>query len=361
MHKDDQMTPKERKEALANGKEVDRMPICLFCNVAAPALLGWNAKEATQSAANIAKLQKSIYETYGCDNIGVEYGLHGMAIALGAEMKENIYGPPSIRKPPFHIDKLPALSLDLICIQKDMTVVKCLEAARRIQDQLGKEVDCGMDLPGAFTSVSGLIGVPQLLKALKRKPEQVHKLMQFATDVLVEIAKMFIKEECSISVGDPMASGDIISPAHFREFVLPYARQFTSACERCGQSDVAIHICGNTIHILRDIADCGYQTFSLDNKVDLAYAKQIIGDRMHLLGNVEPVDVMRFGTPKEVKEAVEMCYKKAWDNPCGFTIAPGCDLPWGTPSENINTYMKTSRELQVNVGSDPTPGKPENS
>ena len=31
MHKDDQMTPKERAIALANGKEVDRMPVSLIC------------------------------------------------------------------------------------------------------------------------------------------------------------------------------------------------------------------------------------------------------------------------------------------------------------------------------------------
>lgn len=135
---------------------------------------------------------------------------------------------------------------------------------------------------------------------------------------------------------------------------MPYARQFTSACRIFGQSDIAVHICGNTKKILRDVSDCGYQTMSLDNKVDLFYAKQIIGERLHLLGNVEPVDVMRFGTYEEVQKAVESCYRKAWDNPCGFTIAPGCDLPWGTPPENIDAYMKTARKfasLPLNFGS----------
>ena len=36
-----------------------------------------------------------------------------------------------------------------------------------------------------------------------------------------------------------------------------------------GEMDPCIHICGDTSPILEDMADCGYTTISIDNKVDL--------------------------------------------------------------------------------------------
>ena len=40
VHKDDQMTPKQRSAALAKGQAVDRMPIALFYGSPAPGLMG---------------------------------------------------------------------------------------------------------------------------------------------------------------------------------------------------------------------------------------------------------------------------------------------------------------------------------
>ena len=62
-------------------------------------------------------------------------------------------------------------------------------------------------------------------------------------------------------------------------------------------------------------------------------------DRAFLLGNVDPVNVFFNGTEEEMRRAVRRCYRKAWDNPCGFMLAPGCGTAYGTPVENALIYM----------------------
>jgi uroporphyrinogen decarboxylase len=95
---------------------------------------------------------------------------------------------------------------------------------------------------------------------------------------------------------------------------------------------------------LEDIADCGYAAFSLDNVVDLAVAKERIGSRIHLIGNVDPSNVLYLGTPEIVRTAVRECFRKAGDSPGGYTIATGCDTVYGTPLENSFAFMAEARE-----------------
>lgn len=337
------MTPIERAAALKKGHSPDRLPISMFYGAPAHALLGWTRQQANADGRAIAEVQKKVYETFGCDGVSATYGLHGMAVAFGAEMSGDPNIPPSILKHPLDINALSALDLDRVSPLKDPTAVKCHEAVGILQDTLGHEVSCGIGLTGAITSASGLVGTAPLLKAILRQPEKVHQLMAFATEANIRFAKHFISQGCGIMVADPVASGTMISSAMFREFVLPYSTQFVSACAEMGLKKVAVHICGDTTPILEDICECGYTTVSLDNIVDLTTAKNRIGHRVHLMGNVDPVSLY-WETPEIVKAAVREGCKKAWDTPCGYTIATGCDMVYGTPMENAFAFMEEARK-----------------
>ncbi|MBQ5437660.1 MAG: hypothetical protein IIU32_08260 [Firmicutes bacterium] len=135
-----------------------------------------------------------------------------------------------------------------------------------------------------------------------------------------------------------------MSPRLFRKFVQPYHKKFVEACHAMGESDPFIHICGDTSPILEDIADCGYRSVSIDNRVDLAFAKEKIGSRAMIVGNVDPVAAFYSGTPDQVRAAVRKCFRQGWDSPCGYMIAPGCGTAYGTPMENTFAYMAEARK-----------------
>lgn len=140
-----------------------------------------------------------------------------MAVAFDAKVSDPEHLPYSILEHPVkNIRDLSSLDLDRLTIQRDPTAKKCYEACCILQDQLGREVGCGMNFPGPFTCASALAGTTQLLKSLITQPEAVHRLLEFTTAGLLQLAKPFIAQGVGISVADPVASGTFYQNSAFR-------------------------------------------------------------------------------------------------------------------------------------------------
>ena len=110
-----------------------------------------------------------------------------------------------------------------------------------------------------------------------------------------------------------------------------------------GSRGAGFHICGDTTRLLETFPEMGIRGVSIDSAVDIAVAKELVGDKLSIMGNVSPVDILQ-GTPESIEQAVIDCFRKCWDNPRGFTIAPGCDIPVQTSLENIDAYMCAARQ-----------------
>ena len=106
----------------------------------------------------------------------------------------------------------------------------------------------------------------------------------------------------------------------------------------------SLHICGHSKKILPDLADIGFNNFSLDNCENLEEIKNLIGDRMLLGGNIAPVDVMMNGSIDDVIEATRQVIYYGSDSPCGYIVMPGCQVPRGTPLENIDALRYAVRK-----------------
>ncbi len=71
----------------------------------------------------------------------------------------------------------------------------------------------------------------------------------------------------------------------------------------------------------------------------------MVGDRVRLMGNVRPSEVMLEGDPAAVRTAVRDCVHKAHDNPRGYIVASGCSLPTESPFVNIQAMLDAVREI----------------
>ena len=65
-----------------------------------------------------------------------------------------------------------------------------------------------------------------------------------------------------------------------------------------------------------------------------------IPDDTFVMGNLDPVGVLRFGTPEAVRSATEKLLKLATEKD-NFIISSGCDIPPETPWENIRAFFET--------------------
>ena len=134
-----------------------------------------------------------------------------------------------------------------------------------------------------------------------------------------------------------VASGDIISPDTFRKFVAPSLKDLVSRIRGKGKYAM-IHICGNTTRILEDIVDIGPNCFSIESKVDLKKAKEILGGKVCVAGNVAPTGAFLSGTPEEIIAEARACIE-AWGKGGGYLLTLGCDYPKSVPFENAMALM----------------------
>lgn len=344
MHRDDQMTPNERLTAFMTGKPMDRilaMPV--VCSMSGLAL-GMTHKEKRSSALNEANAQIACYERFGNDLTIVEYGLHGVGAALGSKMSDPEDAVPAIMSYALDdlndVDKLDMSKLEL---KNDKAFQLHIEAAKIIVEKIGHEVPTGVLISGPFTAAASIYKTENLLRATRKNPEKLHQLIKFCSEGLKMIYREFIKAGCIILMCDPIASGTILNQKQYLEFVLPYTIDIMKDIHDA-KGMVCYHICGDTTSIIGDMLKSGCDMISVDNRVDLAYARQVVGDKIPLLGNVDPVETLYLGNTDDVDLAVKTCLQKAYDSPCGYILASGCDLSGNLPLENIDQFMTSARK-----------------
>lgn len=345
MHKDDQMTPKERMSAFFSGKEVDRIPILPFITAVSGKVIGMTHREKRSSAKNLFLCQSSCYERFGHDSISVEYGLHGIGTAMGSKTNDPEDNVPAIVE--HYLKNLDHLKedLDLSKIERknDPWAQMNYEMAQMIMEKHGNEVGVSLSTPGPITAASSLYPIEKLLRATRKQPEQVHELLRFTTDAILLLAKEFMDGGVGISLCDPVASGTILSETAYRKFVLPYTQEIIRYIQGYGKS-VTYHICGDTSALTEAMIESGCNVLSIDNKVSLEDTKKRVGDKIVLMGNVDPITTMMLGTTKDVEENVKSCLRQGYDNPKGYLLSTGCGIPIDSPIENIDAFMAAGRK-----------------
>ncbi len=345
MHKNDQMTPKERMGGFFSGKDIDRIPILPFVTAVSGKVVGMTHREKRSSAKNLFLSQGGCYERFGHDSISVEYGLHGIGTAMGSITNDPEDNVPAIvdhyLKDLNDLDK--KLDLSKVERKNDPWAQMNYEMAQMSLDKYGQEVGVSIALPGPFTAASSLFPIAKLLREARKEPEKVHELLRFCTDAAKIIAAEFIEGGTGVSINDPVASGTIMSEKAYREFVLPYTKEFMDFAHEHGRS-VTYHICGNTTAITEAMVESGCNVLSIDNIVDLEATKKKVGDKVVIIGNVPPIEAMMLGTTQDVEESVKKCLREAWDSPKGYMLSTGCGIPIDAPVENIDAFMEAGRK-----------------
>ncbi|WML34112.1 uroporphyrinogen decarboxylase family protein [Clostridium sp. OS1-26] len=342
----DQMTPIERAVALSKGQLVDRLPCNPNIANGVARIHGCKISEFNTNGKTIADAQISAYRRFGMDGVRVFTDLYVWAEAMGAEVHLPEDNTADLARPA--IDNIEDISkLKVADPFKDGRLPVFVDAMKYLVDALGKEVPCSAGVVGPFSNAFFLIGIEKMTKLFFKNPEAIHKLCEISLQSCIEYAKVIIDLGLTPTISEPLASCTIINPKHFETFCFPYLKRLIEFIQSRGKGTV-LHICGKTEKIwpaIGKLASSGVAGFSMDNMVNLAEAKAALGDKMRILGNVDPSNVMYAGTHKEIRDAVINCVLQGYDSPKGYAIMSGCSLPVETPLQNIQIMMDTAREI----------------
>ncbi|MFQ5407318.1 MAG: uroporphyrinogen decarboxylase family protein [Anaerolineales bacterium] len=265
-----------------------------------------------------------------------------LAAAFGGKIQERPLGAPDLEAPIVRESADEVDDLDVSMIEDDPVIQNIRTATRIVADAIGDEVIVTVTAWGPFTLAGQMYDVEKFMKATYKKKDQVHKMLAFATEALKQFYRPLLEDGVipMVSIADPTGSGDLISNKSFRTFSLPYLQPLIAWISAY---DVYtwLHICGQTMDKLESIADTGAHCFSLDYKVDLAEAKRLVGHRMCLAGNVDPVSVLNQAAPEEVRATSKACIE-AGAAGGGFILTSGCDLPPSISMENLQAMLQAS-------------------
>ncbi len=336
------MTPKERIVAFSKGEEIDRIICVPDMGVTMAPFIGVTARDYYHSAQLMADLEIALFKRLRHDGVSISTSLRGVAEAMGSKVGYPEYGISYLIEPAINsIDEIE--SLKVVDPLKDGNLPTLLEAIKLTRDALMDKVDVGAAMSGPFSVAASVVGTENLLKWMIKYPKKVHTLM----DIVAESNNRYIEEvaKLGVSIGfaDPVSSTSLISPKQFREFSLPALKKNINKIKEKTGGAPGIHICGKSKELWEDVVNAGISNFSIDNAEDLEEAKNIMGDRVVITGNVPPVDVVYRGNKEAIFKSVKGCIKKGHDSKKGYILSTGCQIPMHTPIENIEMFMEAGK------------------
>ena len=184
---------------------------------------------------------------------------------------------------------------------------------------------------GIFESTWQPLGLERFVVAARKERGFLDDMIRFHTDlycVLVEamadagLPAMVYTDDLSYKTG-PM-----LSPRLIEELFGDSYRRIVETAHAQGMK-IAMHCCGNATSLLPWFADCGFDAvhpLEPTAGMDLATAKEMVGDRMCLIGNLDVTRILVDAEREEVFEAVRQAIHDAGRGG-GYILAPDHNHP----------------------------------
>lgn len=283
-------------------------------------------------------IQRGI-DDYGVGGLSVGIALRTLGASCGSVLSWPVHGFDHIEKFVLE-DSLDISNLQIPDPRNNEILTPILSLAGKLKERFPNEA-LATNLTGPITAAVSFRPVEKLLKDTRKNPQAVKDLLEFCLEAQLKWAEVYVEEYGKVptSIGDPVCSTDLLGPKQFDEFAFPYLERMVDGLFEITGYKPSLHICGHTKGIWDRLVKLNISSFSVDDIEDIGELKEAMGDKMLIVGNVPPTDILGLGTPEEVVESVKTCIKKAADSPKGYLINAGCALTLDTPKENLDAYF----------------------
>ncbi len=194
-------------------------------------------------------------------------------------------------------------------------------------------------IEGPCAEAADLRGINTLMIDFFDDPDFVRELFEFTLQLGIRFAREQVQAGVDIiGVGDAAAS--LIGPQFYEQFVWPFEKRLVEELHAMG-TRVRLHICGNICPLLEKIGKLECDIVDLDFMVPVDQARKAMGPDQVLLGNLDPVRVVKNGSPESIMAAIGECHRQAGPR---FVVGAGCEIPRGTSPENLQALTRYARK-----------------
>ena len=339
--KKDIMTPKQRLQALMEGKPMDRILCMPIVTSNTSHLIGKTIKDYQIDGKVMAESHIAGYKRFGYDLLYIFTNCSYVAEAMGQELHYPEDDPAVCHNP--IVQSREDLSKVKIAEKNDGKFPVFYEALDILNNTecIKNEVPMAVCFSGPLSSAATLRGAEDFVKDLYKDKELCEDLLKLALESCKNFVREIIARGAIPIILEPLSSGDLISPAMFKKFSLPYIKELVDLAHELG-SPIPLHMCGKTHKVIGHMAESGSEILSID-KCDLALAREKVDGRCVILGNVSPSDELLFGPEDRIIEAGRHFIDSMKGYKPGGILATGCEVSHKVSWENLQTLMDVAR------------------
>ena len=341
------LSGKELLFATLRHENVPAVPWVPFAGVHAGKLRGYSAEEVLKDGGKLIDALLAVNKVYDPDGQPVIFDLQVEAEILGCDLVWAPGGPPTVASHPLetrmevphHLPEAGEGRLPMI-----------LQAMRTMKQAVGDRTALYGLVCGPMTLASHLRGT-EIFMDMFDNPDFLHALLAYSSEVALRMASLFREAGMDvIAVVDPLVSQ--VSPRHFKQFLLqPYSGLFNEVRQMDAFS--SLFVCGDATKNMDVMCQTGPDSISVDENIHLPKAKQIT-DRYNITigGNIPLTTRMLLGSQQDnMKFVVDLLDQLADPalglQPRNFILAPGCDMPYDVPTENVVGVLQAVRDPQT--------------
>lgn len=335
-------TPKRRfLSGLMGGRKGDRISVANPTSVVSIELMektGIFFPEAHLNPVKMAELAAAGFEILGFDSIMPEFSVQQEAEALGCVVD---WGSPTMMP---DAKTHPAREVKDLFVPENLlekpSMKVVLQALELIRKNYGDRLAIIGKAMGPWTLSYHLAGVQEFLLWTLTDPDKVRGFLNRLKEVTITFAKAQLRAGADVVVIADHATGDLVSPKTYRDFLLPVHQEIN---ERIGGPTI-LHLCGNCSDRLRLFVDAGFDGYHFEWQVDVKMAVQVVNHEMSLIGNIANKDTLFGGTPEDVYRQARYSIEAGVD-----ILAPECAVPLQTPVENLKAIVEAAKDGYIST------------
>jgi uroporphyrinogen decarboxylase len=335
-------SPRGLVQGALQGWAIPRMPVGPLAVHYCAKVAGFSVREYTTNPQVMAECIIRYYERFRPDAVWVSADTWVSAQAMGAIVGAGAddqpfggLGQPRIRTAS-DIERIPPPD-----VGAQGRYPLMLAALARVVEALKNDVfivACFDQYP--FSLAAALLGLNEIMVKVVEDRPLVEALMERCLEYGLAYGRALGEASAHmLSGGDSPAS--LIGPRAYRELAWPFEKRLIAGLKTKTQQPVSLHICGNALPLLADMADTGADVLEIDQQVDLGQAFRMVHPHVALWGNLDPVSLLSRGNAGQVRQEAQRAL--ATVRACGrrrFVLSSGCTLALETPAENLDALLR---------------------
>jgi uroporphyrinogen-III decarboxylase len=222
------------------------------------------------------------------------------------------------------------------------------ERVAAVRDALGEHGILGTWTPhGPFNNASLLVDNDVLYSLFRVDYSFYEKLMNFAMERILDYTAAIDEAAPDVHCVGGNVPGGFLGRANYDRYILPFERRYIEFVQRNGRPAM-YHNCGQIMNLLESYKALGariVEPFSPHplGDADLARAKAMAGNAYAILGGIDQVNVLQYGSVEDVRRATVETMN-AGKPGGGFIIQTADFIEYGTPVENVQAFVETALE-----------------